>query len=627
MKIEKRGIILQFDENTLTYSMERDHQTWKWPKNYVPRMICEEGEFCFRDACQISHEVIHFGTGEGIHSRFKGFKKGGEEISYHFETLVWIEEASGDVFFEWIPVEEEGLHVLKVLWPGEMEFDEARDDWYTLLNQEQGMMIPNTWPEELQPVIFDGFFGTAGGYMPWFGQVRGREGYIAICVTPWNAGYQAEHPAGGPYTHVSVRFEPSLGKMDYRRIIKYTFLSDCDYNDLCKVYRTYVNEQGRLRTLEEKAARNASVNDLIGCAFVHRGIKTVVQPNSDFFDPENPEKNNNLTRFETREKEIHHLHDLGVEKLYLHLDGWAQPGYDNQHPDYLPACKEAGGWEGMKSLVDAMHECGYMFGIHDQYRDYYLAAPSFDENYACRLTDGSIPKHQKWAGGPQSYLCATQAPYYVKRNFQEIEKNGIRLDGAYLDVFTCNEGDECDNPMHRMTRKDCYDFRCKCFEYLLSNGILPSSEEVSDWAVPSLVFCHYAPYDFMLRQPGSPKQGIPVPLYNLVYHDCVIEPWMMDKVSEEEDYMLYALLNGGAPYLIRDAAYPNFDGAFDGAIEKKLEEDIERCKVVSDLHEKIAKCEMVRHDMVDGNPMVQRTTFSDGTKVTVDFEKQTYVIE
>ena len=281
----------------------------------------------------------------------------------------------------------------------------------------------------------------------------------------------------------------------------------------------------------------------------------------------------------------------------------------------------------MKSLVDAMHECGYMFGIHDQYRDYYLAAPSFDENYACRLTDGSIPKHQRWAGGPQSYLCATQAPYYVKRNFQEIEKNGIRLDGAYLAVFTCNEGDECDNPMHRMTRKDCYDFRCKCFEYLLSNGILPSSEEVSDWAVPSLVFCHYAPYDFMLRQPGSPKQGIPVPLYNLVYHDCVIEPWMMDKVSEEEDYMLYALLNGGAPYLIRDAAYPNFDGAFDGAIEKKLEEDIERCKVVSDLHEKIAKCEMVRHDMVDGNPMVQRTTFSDGTKVTVDFEKQTYVIE
>ena len=626
IEITKAGTTLIFDENKLTFEMRRDQEVWRWAGNYVPKMICEEGEFLFQDACRISHEKAENGTGSGILSVYEGFCVNGTETPYTFETFVWIEEATGDVFFEWIPVKEEGLQVQKVLWPGEMEFEEAKEDWYTLLNQEQGMLIPNTWPQELKPVIFDGFFGTAGGYMPWFGQVRGCAGYIAICVTPWNAGYQAEHPANGPYSHVSVRFEPSLGKMDYRRIMKYTLLSDCDYNDLCKVYRNYVNEQGRLRTLEEKAARNPSVNDLIGCAFVHKGIKTEVQPNSDFFDPENPEKNNHLTTFETREKEIRHLHDLGVEKLYLHLDGWAQPGYDNQHPDYLPACKEAGGWEGMKSLADTMHECGYMFGIHDQYRDYYLAAPSFDENYACRLTDGSIPKHQRWAGGPQSYLCATQAPYYVKRNFQEIEKNGIRLDGAYLDVFTCNEGDECDNPMHRMTRRDCYEFRAKCFEYLLSKGILPSSEEVSDWAVPSLVFCHYAPYDFMLRQPGEPKQGIPVPLYNLVYHDCVIEPWMMDKVSEEEDYMLYALLNGGAPYLIRDAAYPNFDGAFEAGVELKLEEDIKRCKVVSDLHEKVAKCEMVRHEMVDSNPMIQRTTFSDGTQVTVDFEKQTYEI-
>ena len=161
---------------------------------------------------------------------------------------------------------------------------------------------------------------------------------------------------------------------------------------------------------------------------------------------------------------------------------------------------------------------------------------------------------------------------------------------------------------------------------MLSCGILPSSEEVSDWAVPSLVFCHYAPYDFMMRQPGTPKEGVPVPLYNLVYHDCVIEPWMMDKVSEEEDYMLYALLNGGAPYLIRDAAYPNFDGAFDDKVKLSLKENIERSKIVSDLHEKVAKCEMLRHEMMNGDYMVQETSFSDGTKVRVDFRKQSYEI-
>ena len=623
-KIVAKNMLLELDESTLGVMVKTEHTVWSWSKDkeFRPRMICEEGEFFFADAEQISHEYYDMGIGRGIRSCFEGFERDGKKYPYRFETLIWMEENTEHVYFEWVPLREEGLHVQKVFWPGEMEFDQPKDSWYTLLTHNQGMMIPNTWETPLSPIAFHGMFETAGGYMPWFGQVKDQEGYIAICTTPWNGGYHASHPAGGPYTHVGVYFEPSLGRMDYKRVMRYTFVSSCDYNTLCKIYRNYVNEQGRLRTLAEKAARNPSVDQLIGCAFLHKGIKTQVQENSDFFDPANPDKNNHLTSFAQREEELRKLHELGVEKVYLHLDGWAQPGYDNQHPDYLPACKEAGGWEGMKRLADTAHACGYLFGIHDQYRDYYLAAPSFDENYACRLPDGTIPRHQRWAGGPQSYLCATQAPYYVKRNFSEIEKNGIHLDGAYLDVFTCNEGDECDNPEHRMTRRECYEFRGKCFEYLLSQGILPSSEEVSDWAVPSLVFCHYAPYDFMMKKPGTPKEGIPVPLYNLVYHDCVIEPWMMDKVSAEEDYMLYALLNGGAPYLIRDAAYPNTDGAFENECKLSLKEQIARSRVVSELHEKVAKCEMVYHKLVDGDDQIQETGFSDGTRVRVDFRKQ-----
>ena len=119
----------------------------------------------------------------------------------------------------------------------------------------------------------------------------------------------------------------------------------------------------------------------------------------------------------------------------------------------------------------------------------------------------------------------------MRRNFSEIATHGIALDCAYLDVFTCNEGDECSHPEHRMTRRECYERRAECFEYLLAHGILTSSEEVSDWAMPSLVFCHYAPYDFQMRSPDAPRHGIPVPLYNLVYHDCVIQPWMMDRVA------------------------------------------------------------------------------------------------
>ena len=625
-EITAGGSTVRLHEETLLVSLFRNDAEWNWREDFVPTLECDEGIFSFTDARSVSHELFQNGIGTGIRSCFEGFEANGTVRPYSFETLIWIEAVSGDIRFEWLPLCEEGLSVKKVRWPGEMSFEKASRSWYSVLNHQQGLLVPNDWETALDHVVFNGFFETAGAYMPWFGQVKDREGYIAICETPWNAGYTAEHPAGGPYSHVGIYYEPSLGKMDYRRVLRYTLLSDCDYNDLCKVYRAYVRETGHLRTLAEKAAQNPSVDRLIGCSFVHTGIKTVVQPDSDFFDPENPEKNNHCTPFSKRTEEIKLLHNMGVEKLYLHLDGWAQPGYDNCHPDYSPACIEAGGWEGMKELVDTMHECGYLFGIHDQYRDFYKSAKSFDENYACRLTDGTIPEHHRWAGGPQSYLCATQAPYYLRRNFAALFENGIELDGAYLDVFTCNEGDECTNPEHRMTRRECYEYRGQCFSWLLAHGILSSSEEVSDWAIPSLVFCHYAPYSFMMKRPGLPKDGIPVPLFNLVYHDCVIEPWMMDKASENDDYMLYALLNGGAPYLLRDAAYLNTDGSFEGDELLALEEMIRRSKTVSALHEKIAKCEMVRHRMNPENWWIQETEFSDGTKVKVDFKNQTYEI-
>lgn len=624
--IYTKGTEIRFDESRLSFTITHEGDSWNWGEGFRPRMECEEGTIYFADAKKISHEEWKTGIGHGILSHFDGFELNGADAGIAFDTIVWIEEVSGDVFFEWVPLSTETVKVKSVYWPGYMEFDEKKDSWYTLLNWQQGLLVPNTWKTAVDKVVFDGFMGTAGAYMPWFGQVKDRAGYIAICEQPWNAAYYTEHPAEGPYTHVGIRWEPSLGKMDYRRVMKYSFVKDCDYNDLCKIYRNYVIEKGRFKSLAEKAVKTPSIDQLIGSAFLHKGIKTQVMTNSDFYDAENPDKNNHLTPFSVRTEEIKKFHELGVEKLYLHLDGWAEPGYDNQHPDYLPACEKAGGWKAMKELSDTMHECGYLFGIHDQYRDYYYAAKTFDENFATRLADGTIPSHARWAGGPQTYLCATQAPFYVKRNFTEIMDNGIKLDCAYLDVFTCNEGDECSHPWHKMTRRECYEYRNACFEYLLSKGILPSSEEVNDWAIPSLVFCHYAPYDFMLDRPGSPKKGIPVPLFNLVYHDCLIEPWMMDKVSEEEDYMLYAVLNGGAPYLVRDGAYQNTDGSFAGGVEITIEDQIKRCKVVSDLHEKVAKCEMVRHEMVDGNPEVQRTTFADGTVVTVDFQAQTYQI-
>ena len=116
-KIEKNGIAVTLDEHKLSVSMKKGDTVWRWREEFQPRLICEEGEFLFQDAVNIFHENYSMGIGEGIRSRFEGFVRDGREFPYSFETLIWEETATGNIFFEWIPLCEEGLHVKTVFWP------------------------------------------------------------------------------------------------------------------------------------------------------------------------------------------------------------------------------------------------------------------------------------------------------------------------------------------------------------------------------------------------------------------------------------------------------------------------------------------------------------------------------
>ncbi len=78
----------------------------------------------------------------------------------------------------------------------------------------------------------------------------------------------------------------------------------------------------------------------------------------------------------------------------------------------------------------------------------------------------------------------------------------------------------------------------------------------------------------------------------------------------------------------KDGAYPGCDGYFDeAAAETHLDEEIERYQIVEKLQERIVKCEMVRHEFLDNDWQKQRTTFSDGTTVTVNFHNNSYQID
>lgn len=588
-------------------SIQAGGSVWRFDAEHEPALMLAGGvRHTFSSALFAQKTDIETGLGRGVRTAYRGFD-GHDEIAFETEALVHFSDGHVDLTFTML--DEGGVSTEEVLYPAPLIAD--RDGAYAVLNTMQGQLLPASWPEKIGDTLpFDGQMCSEAAYMPWWGEVTPDGSYLAVVRSPWDTKYTIEHPAGGP-NRIYARHLPSLGHMRYQRTISYWFLpAGSTYIDLCKLYRALAEEEGRPVTLREKAVQNKNAERLIGCCVMHVDGKTHVTPASRYYDAEHLEKNDSLTPFSHWAERARQLKSMGVDRLYLHQDGWGQPGYDNQHPDYLPPCKDLGGWEGLKALADTLQSLGYLFGLHDQYRDYYLDAATYRAEHACQSTDGSLYSHAIWAGGRQNYLCAALAPAYVKRNFTQLLDAGIPLNATYLDVFTCNEADECSHPRHPMTRKECLRYRAQCFRYLTAHGIAPSSEEVNDWAMDSLVFCHWAPY------PAA--AAVPVPLFNLVYHDCVLIPWKMGAdewgIPKGTTGFLHCLLNGGMPYM---------DERAEG---EALATNIRQYHVISALHRQVAMEKMLSHAFLSADKARQRTVFSDGTSVTVDFDANTFEI-
>ncbi len=599
------GIIMHTDAQG-RIALETECGTWRWREDYAPRFwMGEDAEIPFSAAQEKEVFPWKTGVGEGFRWVWRGFAAApGLEL----QAIAWIEGTNGNVHLELIPIVEAEGRVTRVEWPGPFSFDGVGD---TALAAMQGMLIPNGWEQE---ITHEGWYYSRAAYMPVWGQFRPEGGYVAIVETPWDGGYGIEYPKGG-CTTVRPYWMPSLGRLSYTRSIRLTFLpAGSDYNDMAAVYRRYVEDHGRLVTLRQKAVTHPRIHDLIGSAILHEGIYTHIEPCSAYYNKDNPEANDHYVTFGTRASQLRELKAKGVDAAYLHLDGWGHGGYDNLHPDALPPHEPSGGWEGLAELSRTCKELGYLFGVHDQYRDYYLNAKTYDPNMAVVDMDGHRPLETIWAGGAQELLCATQAPLYVTRNFDAFQRHGVELTGTYLDVFSVVELDECNHPWHRMTRRECAEMRRQCFSQLLARGILISSEEVVDWSMPELIYCHHAPYwlEGFHLDGKRPAMGIPIPLFNLVYHDCVIIPWSQTVggwgLPAEDDGFLHCLLNGGAAYLSITAG----------------EKEIARNRIAREFQRKVGLSRMLRHSFVGEGYRRQRVEFEGGIAVEVDFEQGTY---
>lgn len=567
-----------------------------WRMQLAPYVIFAGGRrvsFPAPGACSAKEAATSF----DVYAHYEGFE--GSDLCV--DTRISAELITGDLRFELLVQGDK---------PGEIEFVAYPSAWQgegacTVLPRMQGeLVLPGSDLAVERGKVFE---RTA--YMPMFGQTRSDGAYLAVFDTPFDASYDF---ARG---EVSPLWRPSLGVIGAQRRMLYRFFKG-DYNDVAQAYRAYVRERGQLITLKAKAVFDPLVEKLAGCPIIHTGITVHVSPDSKYYRPDDPAYNDHFVSFDERARQIRALKRRGLNRAYTHFDGWGVRGYDNLHPSPLPPSPIAGGAEGMRRLQDAVRECGYLFGIHDQYRDYYYDAPGFDIDEARQNLDGSCSHNHIWYGGHYAYLCAMKAVEYVRRNYTQLEQMGIKPDSSYLDVFSLAELDECFNPHHRMSREQSVFYRRQCLDLLSSRGIIPSSEETLDCILPSQVLCHHSPFngDDLENRAGV----LPIPLFNLVYHDCVVIPWnglpgQRGEGGLPEGYQtyLYAILNGDPVYCPIDA-----DEATIGHVQRA-------CAVSA----RLMYTPMLRHEFLNASRSRQRISYADGTQITVDMEKGSWSVD
>jgi hypothetical protein len=608
--------VVTFKESDLSIRIKAGNINWNLAPSGTNDMIVKKDgrEYTVRlaDAGKRKVEPYDPGFKKGIMITLDSWK--GTDCRLYF-TLA-LEGPDEDLVFD-VAAEEKQTVVRQLNWPTALDASEVD---YTVLSNVRGVLLPRNWPKPYHPIRSSEQDGSIkktdrselqsnvieDWSMSWWGFQKGKAAMMIIIETPDDAAYQFNHPAGGP-TVIGPRWRASLGKLAYPRTGRMCFIAEGNYVNMAKRYRKYAMETGLFVPLQEKIAKNTQVKQLIGTPIIRSGILTDYKEGSDRWKRDSATRYR-LNTFDQRAEEFRQWKQKGLNNLMVVLTGWPKMGYDRQHPDVLPPAPAAGGYEGMKRLQNTLKDLGYLFVLHDQYRDYYVDAPSFKKQFAIHEEDsikppsvfpgtrfgdfkeGNIPYMDYWDGGKMSYLSSSFMLGHVKKNYQGLFDNGIHPNGSYLDVFGYVPPDEDFNPQHPATRTSAMRDRIKVYTWARTNLGVVGTETACDWTVPFVDF----------SSPLNTRNGIPIPLWDLVYHEAILTTYNYSD--------LRGLLNAGLPQLGRGF--------------EMNKENLDLVQRMSDLNRRLAFTEMIKHEFLDSNYQKERTSFANGTMVTVDWEKK-----
>jgi hypothetical protein len=335
-----------------------------------------------------------------------------------------------------------------------------------------------------------------------------------------------------PYTTILADYaiEPqrklslSLSFRQSARAVRFQPLGRGGYVEIAKAYRPIAKQRGYLKTLAEKMKENPGVARFFGAAdfkpfaFMRRVANTRYnQTNQERLDI-------SFTFEECADLAEHYSKDLGIDRALLVLNGWINGGYDNRHPDVLPAAPEIGGDQGLIDCSRRLHALGsgWVLGLHDNYQDFYKDSKSWNEDYIMKNPDGSLHKGGEWAGGLAYLICSKKSVELADRpqNVPRV-KELFKPDLYFSDTIFASPLYECSDPKHPLTWVEDLKYKTQLCDYLRKQVGLFGSEEGREWGVSHSDYFEGLMSHKTRWQQQRPNDDIIVPLFEMVYGDAI----------------------------------------------------------------------------------------------------------
>jgi hypothetical protein len=231
------------------------------------------------------------------------------------------------------------------------------------------------------------------------------------------------------------------------RRIRFYFLTDdqADYVGMAQTYREYlIAEQGAKR-IDSKTWQAPLLVELLGADYETNIFGPVIKP---------------VTTFEQAVEVVDQLLASGVDNLIINFRGWNRMGIHGNLPRRLPPEKELGGEEGLRSLVDQLHERGIRILLAD---DYTIARGSNNgfqpSTQASRTAFNDLIRMSSYGfaiGAPDvtTYLISPKISLeYAERDIPKIAQYGV--DGlVHLSIGSALNSDHNPNIEAKIQRRD-----------------------------------------------------------------------------------------------------------------------------------------------------------------------------